>query len=121
MEGEAVSVARASASAVWMPRGSFWLRLEVLGAWLLALVWLAPLIYAFWAAFHPPAYATRFELFAPLTLENFAEAWSQAPSTSSRSQNLSRGIHIALARATLTASPWHSRAPLIGSGSASRG
>ena len=79
MEGEAVSVARASASAVWMPRESFWLRLEVLGAWLLALVWLAPLIYAFWAAFHPPVYAIRFELFAPLTLENFAEAWSQAP------------------------------------------
>ena len=77
MEGEAVSVG--SASAVWMPRERFWLRLEVLGAWLLALVWLAPLIYAFWAAFHPPAYATRFELFAPLTLENFAEAWSQAP------------------------------------------
>ncbi len=64
MEGEAVSVARAS--AVWMPRESFWRRLEVLGAWLLALVWLAPLIYAFWAAFHPPAYATRFDLFAPL-------------------------------------------------------
>ncbi|MCH9013148.1 MAG: carbohydrate ABC transporter permease [Proteobacteria bacterium] len=62
-----------------MPRESFWHRLEVLGAWLLALVWLAPLIYAFWAAFHPPAYAIRFELFAPLTLENFAEAWSQAP------------------------------------------
>ena len=79
MAGEAVSGARASASAVWMPGESFWLRLEVLGAWLLALVWLAPLIYAFWAAFHPPAYATRFELFAPLTLENFAEAWSQAP------------------------------------------
>lgn len=76
-QGEAVSVARAGAG--WMPRESFWLRLEVLGAWLLALVWLAPLIYAFWAAFHPPAYATRFELFAPLTLENFAEAWSQAP------------------------------------------
>ena len=76
-QGEAVSVARAG--AVWMPRESSWLRLEVLGAWLLALVWLAPLIYAFWAAFHPPAYATRFELFAPLTLENFAEAWSQAP------------------------------------------
>ena len=76
-QGEAVSVARAGAG--WMPRESFWHRIEVLGAWLLALVWLAPLIYAFWAAFHPPAYATRFELFAPLTLENFAEAWSQAP------------------------------------------
>ena len=76
-KSEAVSVARTGAGR--MPRQSFWHRIEVLGAWLLALVWLAPLIYAFWAAFHPPAYATRFELFAPLTLENFAEAWSQAP------------------------------------------
>jgi sn-glycerol 3-phosphate transport system permease protein len=32
-----------------------------------------------WAAFHPPAYATRFDLFAPLTLENFARAWDAAP------------------------------------------
>ncbi len=61
------------------PGESLWRWAEVLGAWLLALLWLAPLIYAFWAAFHPWIYATRFELFAPLTLENFAEAWSQAP------------------------------------------
>ena len=61
------------------PGESRWRWLEVLGAWLLALLWLAPLFYAFWAAFHPWIYATRFELFAPLTLENFYEAWSQAP------------------------------------------
>jgi sn-glycerol 3-phosphate transport system permease protein len=61
------------------PGESPWRWLEILGAWLLALIWLGPLIYAFWAAFHPWIYATRFELFAPLTLENFAEAWSQAP------------------------------------------
>lgn len=58
--------------------GLFW-RLEVGAAWLLAVLWLAPLIYAFWAAFHPPEYATRFDLLAPLSLENFREAWSQAP------------------------------------------
>ena len=34
---------------------------------------------AFWAAFHPPAYAVRFELTAPLTLANFVEAWTTAP------------------------------------------
>ena len=61
------------------PGESLWRWLEILGAWLLALLWLGPLIYAFWAAFHPWIYATRFELFAPLTLENFVEAWSQAP------------------------------------------
>ena len=54
-------------------------RLEIAAAWLLAVLWLSPLIYAFWAAFHPSEFATRFDLLAPLTLENFREAWSQAP------------------------------------------
>ena len=31
---------------------------------LLGLLWLMPLIYAFWSAFHPPAFATRFDLLA---------------------------------------------------------
>jgi sn-glycerol 3-phosphate transport system permease protein len=53
--------------------------LETLGAWLLALVWLLPLLYAFWAAFHPAETATRFDLFGPLTLSNFVKAWSYAP------------------------------------------
>jgi len=53
--------------------------LEVGAAWLLAIIWLMPLIYAFWSAFHPAEFATRFSLLAPLTLENFREAWSQAP------------------------------------------
>jgi sn-glycerol 3-phosphate transport system permease protein len=53
--------------------------LETLAAWLLALVWLGPLAYAFWAAFHPAQFATHFNLLAPLTLENFAKAWTYAP------------------------------------------
>lgn len=53
--------------------------IETGAAWILAVLWLSPLIYAFWSAFHPPEFATRFELFAPLTLDNFREAWSQAP------------------------------------------
>ena len=36
-------------------------------------------VYAVWTAFHPAQYETRFELFASLTLENFAKAWVQAP------------------------------------------
>ncbi|NIM29468.1 MAG: ABC transporter permease subunit [Gammaproteobacteria bacterium] len=53
--------------------------LETGAAWLLALLWVLPLLYAFWSAFHPAEYATRFDLLAPLTLDNFREAWSQAP------------------------------------------
>lgn len=54
-------------------------KLDTLGAWTLGLLWILPLAYAVWAAFHPPAYATRFDLFAPLTLDNFARAWQAAP------------------------------------------
>jgi len=53
--------------------------LITLGAWLLAAMWFLPLAYAVWTAFHPAAFETRFELFAPLTLDNFAKAWAQAP------------------------------------------
>jgi sn-glycerol 3-phosphate transport system permease protein len=65
-------------SIPYQPRG-FGLALETAGAWLLALIWLLPLLYAFWTAFHPSAYATRFDLTAPLTLENFVAAWNAAP------------------------------------------
>ena len=53
--------------------------LETVAAWLLAIIWIFPLLYAFWAAFHPSEFMVNFALFAPLTLENFANAWSQAP------------------------------------------
>lgn len=53
--------------------------LETGAAWLLAIVWIAPLLYALWDAFHPGEYAVRFDLFAPLTLENFAHALERAP------------------------------------------
>ena len=56
-------------------------KLETIAAWLLAILWFSPLIYAFWSAFHPAEYAVRFDLTAPLTLDNFREAWSQAPFT----------------------------------------
>ena len=53
--------------------------LDDMAAWLLALLWVLPLLYAVWTAFHPGEYATRFDLFAPLTLDNFARAWEAAP------------------------------------------
>jgi len=52
---------------------------QTLAAWLLAILWISPLLYAFWAAFHPGEYAIHFDLFAPLTLDNFRDALSQAP------------------------------------------
>jgi sn-glycerol 3-phosphate transport system permease protein len=59
--------------------GTVWRHLEVAAAWLLAALWVLPLAYALWSAFHPSEFAVRFEPLAPLTLENFREAWSQAP------------------------------------------
>ncbi|APZ43043.1 carbohydrate ABC transporter permease [Acidihalobacter ferrooxydans] len=54
-------------------------RLTTLAAWTLAVLWIAPLLFALWAAFHHFADATRFDLLAPLTLDNFVRAWSMAP------------------------------------------
>jgi sn-glycerol 3-phosphate transport system permease protein len=53
--------------------------LETLGSWLLGLLWILPLVYAVWTAFHPAAYEVRFDLTAPLTLDNFLTAWVAAP------------------------------------------
>ncbi len=53
--------------------------LEFIGAWLLGLLWVLPLLYAVWTAFHPAAYATHFDPRAPLTLENLRTAWQAAP------------------------------------------
>ena len=54
-------------------------RLETLAAWILGFLWILPLLYAFWTAFHPAEFSTRFELLAPLTLDNFRRAWEAAP------------------------------------------
>ncbi len=53
--------------------------LDTVAAWMLALLWILPLVYAVWTAFHPPEFSTRFALLAPLTLDNFARAWAAAP------------------------------------------
>jgi sn-glycerol 3-phosphate transport system permease protein len=52
---------------------------ETAGAWLLAILWISPLAYALWTAFHPAEFSVRFTLAAPLTLQNFAAAWDAAP------------------------------------------
>ena len=53
--------------------------LETLAAWLLGILWILPLLYAVWTAFHPAEFSARFVLTAPLTLENFQRAWEAAP------------------------------------------
>ena len=60
------------------PHGIF-RAIESVAAWLLAALWVLPLVYAIWTAFHPPEYAARFVLDAPLSLDNFARAWVAAP------------------------------------------
>ena len=54
--------------------------LETLGAWLLGVLWVLPLLYADMDRVPPGReYATHFDLTAPLTLHNFAQAWDAAP------------------------------------------
>jgi sn-glycerol 3-phosphate transport system permease protein len=53
--------------------------LETVAAWILGFLWVLPLVYAIWTAFHPAEFSTRFDLTAPLTLDNFARAWEAAP------------------------------------------
>ena len=53
--------------------------LSTFGAWVLAILWIIPLLYALWAAFHPSEFATKLVLDAPLTLANFYAAWEAAP------------------------------------------
>jgi len=53
--------------------------LETAASWFLAFLWAAPLLYAAWAAFHPTDFVSRFDLTAPLTLNNFRNAWKAAP------------------------------------------
>ncbi len=63
---------------VYAPRGAMRV-LETAAAWLLGLLWVLPLAYAIWTAFHPAEFSTRFALSAPLTLDNFVRAWDAAP------------------------------------------
>ena len=52
---------------------------DTIAAWLLAILWVLPLLYAVWTAFHPPEFSAKFTLLAPLTLANFERAWQAAP------------------------------------------
>ena len=47
--------------------------------WLAALLWFLPILVAIWVALHPASEQGSFSLFAPLTLQNFINAWHAAP------------------------------------------
>lgn len=53
--------------------------IEPLMAILLAIIWISPLLFAVWAAFHDVSDAVNFRLTASLTFENFRTAWDGAP------------------------------------------
>lgn len=53
--------------------------LDTVGAHVLALLWIAPLLYACWAAFRDPSAALRVDWSAGWTFDNFAAAWDRAP------------------------------------------
>ena len=53
--------------------------LDALGAILLAIIWIAPLLFAVWAAVHSTSDAVNFRLTSPWTLDNFRVAWDGAP------------------------------------------
>jgi sn-glycerol 3-phosphate transport system permease protein len=67
-----------SQPSAYEPRGTA-RALESAAAWFLAVMWLLPLLYAVWTAFHPAEFSARFSPLAPLTLDNFAHAWRAAP------------------------------------------
>lgn len=54
-------------------------RLDTIGAWLLGLMWILPLLWAIWSSVHSPSAAASFDLFGRMTLENFVTAWGMAP------------------------------------------
>ncbi|MDD1793338.1 carbohydrate ABC transporter permease [Enterovibrio sp. ZSDZ42] len=53
--------------------------LDSFGATLLAVIWISPLFFAFWAAFHTTSDAVNFNLLSAWTLDNFRVAWEGAP------------------------------------------
>lgn len=57
----------------------FWPSLDSIGAYGLAFLWVAPLLYACWAAFRDPSAALSADWVSGWTLANFLAAWERAP------------------------------------------
>jgi sn-glycerol 3-phosphate transport system permease protein len=54
-------------------------RIEVGLAWLLGFLWIAPLLYVFWAAFREPAVALTLNPFQGWTFDHVESVWNAAP------------------------------------------
>ncbi|MCE2593371.1 carbohydrate ABC transporter permease [Motilimonas cestriensis] len=54
---------------------------NTLAAWVLALLWISPLLYMLWASLHTGSAAITFDLSEPISLDNFQQAWQMAPFT----------------------------------------
>ncbi|MFI3246329.1 MAG: carbohydrate ABC transporter permease [Ferrimonas sp.] len=54
-------------------------RAVLVSGWGLGLLWMLPLLYMVWAAFHAGSDAIYFDLTSPWTLVNFRQAWNMAP------------------------------------------
>ena len=63
----------------YAPTGA-WRVVETAAAWCLAILWVLPLAYAVWTAFHPPEFSTRFSLArAADAATTSPRAWNAAP------------------------------------------
>lgn len=52
---------------------------DAVGAWVLAIVWISPLLFATWAALQPSGTALGMDFSNPLTFENFVYVWNAVP------------------------------------------
>jgi sn-glycerol 3-phosphate transport system permease protein len=69
-------------TGVALPRArplSFTRMLDTAGAWMLAVLWIAPLLFAVWAACHTAQATLTFDVRAPMTWSSIATAWQAAP------------------------------------------
>ncbi|MFH1805464.1 MAG: carbohydrate ABC transporter permease [Pseudomonadota bacterium] len=53
--------------------------LDTLGAWVLAIVWIAPLLFATWASFQAPGTAFALDPGGSMTLDNYRAVWTAVP------------------------------------------
>ena len=66
-------------------------RLEMVAALVLAALWVSPLLFAPWAAFHPPLYATALDPTSPFT-GGFGVSSGTACSATSCAASMKRSI-----------------------------
>ncbi|WP_413700566.1 carbohydrate ABC transporter permease [Psychromonas sp. KJ10-10] len=61
----------------WLLKASRFLNISA--TWVVGILWILPLLYMFWVAFHSGSDAIHLDLSRPWSLENFHHAWEVAP------------------------------------------